>query len=168
MKGADMSSDKTLEQITGLTNAQISDLISGIALDAAVLKRLPADAIINHIDCWNLKVDPNGYSIDAMSDEELQQAVIEDLLLVVKWRMDGKEVGGDFHHLTRFLDEEQSKRVAKALEAPMVKSLITVVPTGAIEITPEHMQDAMDFCGFWLDGWDILAEGTVICLPPGR
>lgn len=163
-----MSSDHNIEQLTGLNMDQINDLIAGISLEAEALKKVPAEVIINHQECWNLKDDPNGYSTKAMTDEELQQALVEDLLLVVKWRVDGKEVGGDFGHLTRFLDDEGKTRVRRALDAPMVKSLLSVSPAGHIEIAPEHMQDAMDYCGFWLDGWDILADGNIISSSPGR
>lgn len=73
------------------------------------------------------------YSTKNMSDEELQMAI--DLLLIVDWRRDGKELGGNFAHLTRLLGEESRERVAKQLESPMVKSLTVVDAKGKACIT---------------------------------
>lgn len=146
----------------------LREIVDGIKVEADALKEMPSDVIAGVRDCWNLKDDVGfGYSTKNMSDEELQMAIIEDLLLVVDWRRQGKELGGDFSHLTRFLDEESRERVARQIEAPMVKSLITVDADGKIDIDPAYLQDAMDFCGFWIEGGEFLAEGTIISVAPG-
>lgn len=146
-----------------MCDVNIHGIASAIKAGAAALDDASSEVIAATRDCWNLKNDGElGYSTSAMDDEELQQAIIEDLLLVVQWRLKGKHVGGDFNHLTRFLDTASALRVAEQLEAPMVKSMTEVSPTGDIEISPEHMQDAMDFSGFWLDGWQPLTGERVL------
>jgi hypothetical protein len=140
-------------------------IIDGVQVEAEALRQLPAEVILGVRDCWNLKDDVGfGYSTKRMTDEELQMAIIEDLLLIVDWRRDGKELGGDFAHLTRFLDAESRDRVKKQLDSPMVKSLTVIDATGNIEIAPGHLQDAMDFSGFWIEGGEFLQAGTIISL----
>ena len=142
-------------------------MIDGVQVEAEALRQLPSEVIKGVRDCWNLKDDVGiGYSTKKMSDEELQMAIIEDLLMIVDWRKDRKELGGGFDHLTRFLDVESRERVRKQMDSPMVKSLTVIAENGAIEINPVYLQDAMDFAGFWIDGGEILTEGTVIALAP--
>lgn len=125
----------------------------------------PAEAIIANRECWNLKDDDGfGYTTKAMSEEELQQAIVEDLLLIVQFRSEGKECGGDFVHLTRFLDQFSRDRVAAQLESPMVKSLTMRGLNGEIELNPEYLQDAMDFSGVWIEGFEPLAGETSLAV----
>jgi hypothetical protein len=145
----------------------LKEIVDGIKVEADALQQAPASVIAGLRDCWNLKDDTGfGYATKNMNDEELQMAIIEDLLLVIDWRRQGKEVGGDFDHLTRFLDAESRNRVAAQINSPMVKSLITVDVAGKIEITAGHLQDAMDFCGFWIEGGEFLTEGNIISIAP--
>ena len=158
-------SDKN--SLAPISSEILRHIIDGVQVEAEALRLLPAEVILGVRDCWNLKDDVGfGYSTKNMSDEELQMAIIEDLLLIVDWRRDGKELGGGFDHLTRFLDEASRDRVRKQMDSPMVKSLTIVTATGDIEIDPTYLQDAMDFAGFWIDGGEILAEGTIISLAP--
>jgi hypothetical protein len=152
---------------TSISPDELCHIVDGTQVEAEALRRLPAHVIAWVRDCWNLKDDDGfGYSTKNMSDEELQMAIVEDLLLIVDWRRDGKELGGDFAHLTRFLDGESQMRVADQLESPMVKSLTVIDDKGNIEIAQGHLQDAMDFSGFWIDGGEFLAAGTIISLAP--
>jgi len=145
----------------------LQHIIDGIQVEAEALRQLPAEVISRVRDCWNLKDDDGfGYSTKNMNDEELQMAILEDLLLIVDWRRQGKEVSGDFAHLTRFLDEDSRKRVADQLQSPLVKSLTIVDENGNIEIAPGHLQDAMDFSGFWIEGGEVLTDAPIISLAP--
>lgn len=96
-----------------------------------------------------------------MSDDELQAAAVEDLLNVFQHRMEGKEVGGDIAHFLRFLTGASKERVRAAFEADFVKSLVVVFPNGHINLHPDHMQDAMDFAGVWIEGWEPLTTEPV-------
>jgi hypothetical protein len=117
---------------------------------------------------WQLRHDEDGsYSVDHMSDEELQQAAVEDLLTVVSLRVEGKDAGGDVDHLTRFLSGERKARAIAALQSPMVASLTIIDEAGCVDIHPDHMQDAMDFSGVWLPDWEPLTDGTVYRAGPG-
>jgi hypothetical protein len=63
--------------------------------------------------------------------------------------------------MTRFLNDHQRERVIKCFEeSGTVRSLITVAEdTKEIALVETHLQDAMDICGIWLEGWDALAGG---------
>lgn len=153
--------------LTSISSDVLRHIIDGVQVEAEALKQLPAEVILRVRDCWNLKDDDGfGYSTKNMNDEELQMAIIEDLLLIVDWRRNGKELGGNFAYLTRFLGEDSRKRVATQMESPMVKSLTVVDAEGKIEIAPGHLQDAMDFSGFWIEGGEFLADGPIISLAP--
>lgn len=126
-----------------------------------------AEDVIDERLCWNLRDDDDGfYSTEHMSDDDLQAAAVEDLLNVVQHRMEGKEVGGDIEHFLRFLTGDSKERARAAFEADFVKSLIVVLPNGHIELDPEHMQDAMDFAGVWIEGWEPLTTEPVYCANP--
>lgn len=149
-------------------DVSLKAIIAEIQGEAAVLEDAEAKTVINTRYCWNLRDDPDGsYSTKFMNDEALQQAAVEDLLNIVDWRMQGKEVGGDIDHLTRFLEGNSKQRAIAAFDSDMVKSLTVVHENGVIELHPEHMQDAMDFAGVWLEGWDILTDEPVYKHGPG-
>ncbi len=155
------------DSLAFISDENLRHIVDGVRVEAEALRQLPAEIILGVRDCWNLKDDVGfGYSTKKMSDDELQMAIIEDLLLIVDWRRDGKELGGGFDHLTRFLDEASRDRVRKQIESPMVKSLTIITATGDIEINPVYLQDAIDFAGFWIDGGEILAEGAIVSLAP--
>ncbi|TLX16122.1 hypothetical protein FFR93_02015 [Rhizobium sp. MHM7A] len=155
------------QALTSISPEDLRHIVDGVQVEAEALRQLPEGVILGVRDCWNLKDDDGfGYSTKNMSDEELQMAIVEDLLLIVDWRRDGKELGGNFAHLTRLLGEESRERVAKQLESPMVKSLTVVDAKGNIEIAPGYLQDAMDFAGFWIEGGEFLSAGPIISLAP--
>jgi hypothetical protein len=136
--------------------------------EAEALWQEPVSVIIATSWAWQLRHEPDElYSVDNMSDEELQQAAVEDLLMVVSLRAEGKEAGGDVEHLSRFLSGERKTRAIAALQSPMVASLTVVDEAGRVDIHPEHMQDAMDFSGVWLPDWEPLTDGAIYRTGPG-
>lgn len=144
----------------GFSKDEIATIISDIRDASDALKEGDASDIINTQACWNL-TDNELCSTRHMSDEDLAMALVEDMLNVVSWRMEGKETGGNREHYVRFLKDEQRDRALAAFEHQYVKSLIVEHENGVVELSPEHMQDAMDFCGVWLDGWEPLTDETV-------
>lgn len=155
------------EALTSISPEDLRHIVDGVQVEAEALRQLPGEVISGVRDCWNLKDDGGiGYSTKSMSDEELQMAIIEDLLLIVDWRRNGKGLGGDFAFLTRFLGEASRKRVATQMESPMVKSLTVVDVNGNVDIAPGYLQDAMDFAGFWIEGGEFLAAGPIISIAP--
>ena len=156
--------DETLKSLAGLglDTVGIRGMVETVREEAASLDGASAETIIGTRWCWNLRDDDDGtYSTQWMSDDELAEAVVEDLINVMNWRLKGKEVGGDVVHLTRFLSGESAERAKAVFEHPFVKSVTFVAPDGSVELDPEHLQDAMDFCGVWLDGWDPLTAEAV-------
>lgn len=141
------------------------------ALAASIKERADqietAEDVINERLCWNLRDDDDSfYSTNHMSDDDLQAAAVEDLLNVVQHRMEGKEVGGDIEYFLRFLTGASKERARAAFEADFVKSLVVVLPNGHIELNPEYMQDAMDFAGVWIEGWEPLTTEPVYYANP--
>lgn len=140
----------------------LDDVISEIAEEADALLSASPEVIMATRDAWNLRDDKDGlYSTENMTDEALEQTIVEDLLSVVYWRMQGKDVSGTREHHLRFLEGKSLERARLAFNSPMVKSLTVMLPNGSIEIHPDHMQDAMDFSGVWLEGWQPLTDDTV-------
>ncbi len=144
----------------GITRTELSEMIQDVVSASDALKNAPAADIINNKHCWNL-VDTSLSSTKHMSDDELAMALVEDMLNVVQWRMDGKETGGNRDHYVRFLSGSERDRALLAFENSFVKSLIMEMENGVVELSPEYMQDAMDFCGVWLEGWEPLTDETV-------
>lgn len=140
----------------------LNDMVDMISEGADALRTASSEVIMSTRDAWNLRDDKNGiYSTRNMTDEELQMAIIEDLLNVVIWRVQGKDVSGTIEHHLRFLEGASRERARNAFSSPLVRSLTLILPNGSIEVHPDHMQDAMDFAGVWLNGWQALTDGPV-------
>lgn len=153
-------------RLPDMSKDKLTEIIDEIIAERDRLHSAPGEVVSSSQDCWCL-VDGEVTSVRNMNDEELQLAVIEELLNVVYWRSLGKQVGGDIHYFTRFLVGEQEQRVINAFNSTLVKSMIVTSPAGHIELSPEHMQDAMDLSGTYLSGWESLTDEPVYQAPKG-
>lgn len=144
-----------------MTETDLSYLIEAIQLEADVLRDAPGHIIIATHHAWSL-VDNDLFSVRNMDDEELRQAVVEDLLAAADWERQGKLIDIRSANLTRFLPAELHGRVASALADPFVQSLLERRDDDQVRIHKDHLQDAMDFAGVWLEGFEPLTDEPVI------
>ncbi|PZR93496.1 MAG: hypothetical protein DI537_10270 [Stutzerimonas stutzeri] len=142
--------------------ADFGYLVETIRLEAEALQNAPGSVIIATPHAWSL-VDNEIFSVRNMDDEELRQTVVEDLVALADWERQGKEIDFTAASLSRFLRPDLHDRVASALSDPFVQSLLERRTDGQLRIHKDHLQDAMDFCGVWLEGFEILTDGPVIC-----
>lgn len=120
---------------------------------------------------WQI-TDGHVFSIDNMTDKELCEAIIDDVLSVTMWE---KELGKKMHfgitQLLRFIPKCKQKRVKKALKHDDISGLIQIdriyrgnTLTGSeirIKDHPVILKAAMDYCGVWY-GDEEIPEGELV------
>lgn len=111
-------------------------------------------------------VDNDVFSIWNMSEHELLEAIIEDILAVTMWeKQTEKAIHFTAVELVRFLRPARSwSKVLNTLPDPRIRNMISNVPGELIRIkdNPEILQMAMDFCGVWYTGFKPSKETKVI------
>lgn len=132
--------------------------------------------VMNDSHCWQV-VHGEFFSVDAMTDMELQEAIINDILQVTMLEKEtGKKCNFTEKTLVRFLFSEQKERVAKMLVEVMgLINLIETTPDNFPNFSVEMskrvierhsylqlrikdnrviLQEAMNFAGCWYDGFN--------------
>lgn len=136
-------------------------LVDQVKVEAGVLHDADASTILAHVHSWCV-IDTPYNSIRHMSDEELRQAIVEDLLNVTYWENQGKVMTFTPGHLTRHVPARMHARVHAGFLNPFVQSLLDNRDDGQVRIHTDHLQDAMDFCGVWHEGFLPLTDSAVI------
>lgn len=134
-----------------------------------------ASDVLNEMYCWQV-VHGEYFSVDAMTDQELQEAIINDILQVTMLEKEtGKKCNFTEKTLVRFLCSEQKERVVKMLAEVMglvelVETTPDNFPNFSVEMSKRvikrHgypqlrirdnrviLQEAMNFAGYWFDGF---------------
>lgn len=111
-------------------------------------------------ECWVL-VDGDLTTVRTMDDEDLKKSVVEELLNVRYWEMQGKTISFVADDLVRLLPADLHERVRTAYSDPFVQSLLAISPEGQIRIHQHHLQDAMDFAGVWHEDFEPLTDQPV-------
>ena len=96
------------------------------------------------------------FTISAMSDEEVRQSVIQDILAATMIQKEqGVSLEYDFANMIRFVNAGNHERVVTALNDEEVQSFI-IQENGQYRIAddPTVLQAAMDFCGVYYEGFD--------------
>lgn len=104
---------------------------------------------------WQV-VNNDVYNIDNMSDEELRQSIIDDVLAVTIWeKQTGDQAVFGMDVLCRYLTEEQKLRVESLIHQHEINPYFDITPT-SIRIKDDRtlLQAAMDYAGVWYDGFD--------------
>lgn len=104
------------------------------------------------------------FSINNMTDEELRQSIVEDILLITMMEKDEKIVlDFDQHKLFRWIKPLQHRRVYEQMGHPEIFGLIER-KNGQIRIKDQReiLQAAMDYCGHWWEGYTIPNEPGII------
>ena len=152
--------------MTEISADDVQAFVGLVKDEADALHQLDGAAIKAFADTWYL-VDTDVISIRNMDDDELKQAVVEELVDIEYWRRQGKELSYRVEDLVRFLTVELHPRVMAAFADPHVQSFVQRREDGEVRIDPAHLQDAMDFCGAWLEGEARLSDGPVYAAGPG-
>jgi hypothetical protein len=103
------------------------------------------------------------FSINNMTDEEVRQSIIQDLVMLHDYWLEEKATLR-WYDLFRFLPYEyQRNRVLNQLVHPEIYNLFEILPNDEIRIRNNKviLQAAMDYCGFYLDGYDMPIEGML-------
>jgi hypothetical protein len=152
-----------------MTEITAEDIHAFVALaqdEAAALHKLDGAAIKAFANAWPL-IDQEVLSVRDMDDHELRQAIVEELLMAEDWRRGGKEMGYRAEDLVRFLPADLHARVLAAFSDPHLQSFLERRDDGEVRIDPAHLQDAMDYCGVWLEGVVPLTDDAVYTAGPG-
>lgn len=117
-------------------------------------------AFLNCRDAFQVTHTPY-FSIENMSDEELRQSIIEDLVAVTMWeKLMSKKLHFGFSRFLYWIPRYMHKRVREQMSHPEIEGLICIQRTennSEIRIRDNHaiIQAAMDYCGVWYDGFVI-------------
>lgn len=139
--------------VYGMTDSDLYGIIADVAQEAAQKKARPWQSIFLDPDHWSLK-EEDFWSTKNMSDEEIRQTIIEDLLHVTMWEREGKCVRFHRGNLLRFVKTPtQRRRVRRAMKSDIVTNLTHYLSDGQIRLNPTFWQEAMDYCGVYMDGF---------------
>lgn len=122
---------------------------------------------LNDEDCRQV-VHNDICSIDNMTDRELREAIIDDILGATMWEKEFKENPYfTLSEFTRFIPRYKQQRVYNMLHHSEIKDLIVQTRNkGMIELRirdqQEILQAAMDYCGVWYDGFKIPDEEGIV------
>lgn len=120
------------------------------------------DKFLKEDAAWQL-VSNEVFSVDHMSDKELREAIVEDVLTATMWeKQTGKRIDFTMNTLCRFLSHEQRVRIKEAMIHPEIYSLFDPNFNDNIRIfdTQVILQAAMDYVGVWFTGY-VMPEGAL-------
>lgn len=137
-----------------LGDIPVAEALDEALRDIAALKDADDSDVLSTRWAWNLRDDVDGlHSTENMTDEELLQALVEDLLIVHDFNMAGRSLPSRMSDLVRFLPEASCLRLQEVLEDDdFVRSLLITAPNGIVSLRSDRLEQAMDFAGVWLDG----------------
>jgi hypothetical protein len=110
------------------------------------------------------------FSINNMSDEELRQSIIEDLLSVTMWEKQfNRKLHYGFTRFLHFLPRHMHSRVYDQMKHVEIIDLIevTITKTGSelrIRDNREILQAAMDYASVWYSGFSFPNDTSIIFL----
>ncbi len=111
-------------------------------------------------------VHNNIFSINNMSDAELRQSIVDDILMVTMMEKEEKTtINFGQHELFRWIKPTQHGWVYSQMGHPEISGLIER-KNGQIRIknVKEVLQAAMDYCGHWWEGFNIPNEPGIITM----
>jgi len=113
---------------------------------------------------WQV-VNSDVFSVDNMTDEELRQSIVQDVLTVTMWEKQSEQTA-DFSldTLCRFLNDDQRQKVEQAFSHPEISGLFNMSDKKQLRIRTESviLQAAMDYVGVWFTGFEIPVGVTII------
>lgn len=114
--------------------------------------------LLNEENCFQV-THGRYFSIVNMSDEELRQAIINDLLVITMWEKQfEKKLHYGMTRLMHFIPRAMHKRVMNQLTHDEIGGFIEITKVGTgseirIKDVHEVLQAAMDYCGAWYSGF---------------
>lgn len=121
------------------------------------------EKFLNDQDIWTV-VDNDLWSVSAMTDAEVEAALIQDILMVTMVEIDsGKKIDFDHKSLFRNLEHNQVQlqRVKKIYEDSLFVEKHVSKDSVRIYSDKITLQKAMDFCGVWYGGF-MMSDGTFL------
>lgn len=113
---------------------------------------------------WQI-VDNEMFSVWNMTDRELCESIVEDVLAVTMWEIQKNEqVYFSSNTLVRNLESHRAKaKVLNQIGNPEISKIFDILAGYRIRIKndPAILQAAMDYCGVWYSGYNMPA-GTII------
>lgn len=116
-------------------------------------------------DAWQI-TDGEFFSTRNMSDKELREAIINDVLIVTIWeKQTNKKAKFGIKTLCRYLDHNQRSRVREQLQHQEISGLFDMFMSECLRIkdNKEILQAAMDYAGVWYTGYAPATGNDVIC-----
>lgn len=110
------------------------------------------------------------FSINNMSDKELREAILNDLILITMWeKQHNQKLHFGFTKMFRFLPRDLHDRVRKQMKHDEICELIQITHLKhgtEIRIKDNHqiLQAAMDYSGVWFDGFEMPDDIPIICV----
>ena len=117
-------------------------------------------AFLNCEDAFQI-TDNYVFSITNMTDRELREAIIHDILSITMWEKENnRKLHFGFTRLNRFLPRHLHKRVSLQMKHDEICNLIQIQRNDSgseIRIKDNHaiLQAAMDYSGVWYHGFNI-------------
>ena len=117
-------------------------------------------AFLNCEDAFQI-TDNYVFSITNMTDRELREAIIHDILSITMWEKENnRKLHFGFTRLNRFLPRHLHKRVSLQMKHDEICNLIQIQRNDSgseIRIKDNHaiLQAAMDYAGTWYTGFNI-------------
>ena len=114
------------------------------------------------------------FSINNMSDKELRESIVNDILCVTMWEKQfNKTIHFGFTKLMRFIPRYMHKRVLQQMKHQEICNLIVDTKSNGkseLRIRDERaiLQAAMYYAGFWFTGYDIPKTGNIISVDHSR
>lgn len=108
-------------------------------------------------ESWEVKMGES-FSIVNMSDAELMEAIVQDVLCVTAWEQEmNRKLDFGIEQLLRFVPSQiWREKVVLLLKQGEIKGLFDQNGTQVrIKSDRAVMQTAMDYCGLWMYGYDI-------------
>jgi hypothetical protein len=104
-----------------------------------------------------LQDDETMPSVVDFDDEEIRQAIVQDIMSATFWeKQTGEKLSFDFEELVRFVNPASRARVEEQIKHGDVQELIVEVH-GQLRLRDQRSveQAAMDFCGVYYDGYEM-------------
>jgi hypothetical protein len=136
----------------GLTREDMEFTVDLVLAESDVLHAKDGPTIKAFKPAWSIRHDPRmGYSVGAMTHDEICETVVEELLNVRYWETQGKTMDFFPADLFRFigLQGDLVAMVRNAFTDPRVREFVQMLPDGQIRVHPDKLKDAMDFAGVY-------------------
>jgi hypothetical protein len=135
-------------------------------LETAQKSGSPSDweRVLAYPDFWAVRHEKGGvYSVKAMTDEEIRQSIVEDLLFVAVETARGSATSYPCLQAIRHLGTatDQIPRINKAIVDVIASGMVLLSEDAHLQIDPTKIDAAQAFSGVYVFEWDAASEDWV-------